>query len=92
MELTHRGLVAIVTLTRAPVNAINDEMINAFHLVLDELNKQDGWSVLQIRSADKVFAAGTDLNLIRSWKMAPSPGSVFAAYIRRLQGLFHRVN
>lgn len=91
IELAQRGRVAVVTLNRPPVNAINDEMIAAFQGILDELEKQTDWSVLHIRSAQKVFGAGADLDLIRSWKDAPSPGRAFSAYIDRLQGLYQRI-
>lgn len=91
IECARFGRVAVVTLNRPPVNAINDEMIVAFHHVLDELETQDDWSLLHIRSAQKVFAAGADLDLIRSWKDAPSPGRAFGAYIDRLQELYARI-
>lgn len=91
IELSRRGRIATVVLARPPVNAINDEMIAAFHGVLDQLSTDSDWSVLHIRSAHKVFAAGADLDLIRSWKDAPSPGGALAAYIERLQGLYHRL-
>lgn len=91
IEIARRGRVAVVTLNRPPVNAINDEMIAAFHRLLDELEERTDWSVLHVRSAQKVFAAGADLDLIRSWKHAPSPGRAFSAYIDRLQGLYQRI-
>jgi enoyl-CoA hydratase len=91
IELSRRGRVAVATLSRPPVNAIDDAMINAFHGVLDQLAAADDWQVLQIRSNQKVFAAGADLDLLRSWKDAPSPASALAAYIDRLQGLYRRI-
>jgi enoyl-CoA hydratase/carnithine racemase len=91
IELSWRGRVAVVTLQRPPVNAINDELIAAFNRVLDELTARDDWTVLHLRSAQKVFAAGADLELIRSWKDAPSPSKALAGYIERLQALYHRI-
>jgi enoyl-CoA hydratase len=85
------GRVAVVTLCRPPVNAIDDAMISAFHRVLDELVAQRDWQVLHIRSTQKVFAAGADLALIRSWKDAPSPAAALKGYVERLQGLYQRV-
>ena len=91
IELSSRGRVAVLTLNRPPVNAINDEMGEAFGRVLDELESRDGWTVLQIRSAGKVFAAGADLDLIRSWKDAARPGRALAGYIDRLQRVYRRI-
>jgi enoyl-CoA hydratase/carnithine racemase len=91
LAVSRRGAVAELTLDRPPVNAIDDAMIAAFHGALDQLTVQREFNVLHIRSAGKVFAAGADLALIRSWKDAPSPGGALSAYIERLQGLYHRI-
>lgn len=91
IELSSRGRVAVVTLCRPPVNAIDDAMIAAFHGVLDQLGARGDWQVLHIRSAHKVFAAGADLDLIRSWKDAVSPAAALNGYVERLQGLYQRI-
>jgi len=91
IESAVRGGIAIVTLARPPVNAIDDEMIAEFHSTLDALAQREDWQVLHIRSAQKVFAAGADLALIRSWKDAASPSAALAAYIDRLQRLYQRI-
>lgn len=81
----------MLTLNRPPVNAINDEMGDAFNRVLDQLEAADDWTVLHIRSQGKVFAAGADLDLIRSWKDAARPGRALAGYIDRLQRVYRRI-
>ena len=91
LAVTRRGAVAELTLDRPPVNAIDDAMIAAIHGALDELVATNDFQVLHIRSAGKVFAAGADLSLIRTWKDALSPGGALSAYIERLQGLYHRL-
>ncbi|HLZ96566.1 MAG TPA: enoyl-CoA hydratase/isomerase family protein [Steroidobacteraceae bacterium] len=91
IELTQRGGIATVTLARPPVNAIGDVMIADFHATLDALARREDWQVLHIRSAQKVFAAGADLALIRSWKDAASPTTALRGYIERLQGLYRRI-
>jgi enoyl-CoA hydratase/carnithine racemase len=91
LELSRRGAVAVLTLNRPPVNAINDEMGEAFNRALDELEGADDWTILHIRSQGKVFAAGADLDLIRSWKDAPKPGRALAGYIDRLQRVYRRI-
>jgi enoyl-CoA hydratase len=91
LAVNRRSGVAEVMLDRPPVNAIDDAMIAALHQALDQLVADSDFQVLHIRSAGKVFAAGADLALIRSWKDAPSPGGALSAYIERLQGLYHRI-
>lgn len=91
IEIAKRGNAYVATLNRPPVNAIDDEMISAFQRALDTMDKSSDWSVLHIRSAHKVFAAGADLDLIRSWTTAPSPQRAFASYIDRLQVLYQRL-
>lgn len=91
LELSRRGPVAVLTLNRPPVNAIDDDMGDAFNRVLDELQASDDWGVLHIRSQGKVFAAGADLALIRSWQDAPRPGRALAGYIDRLQRVYRRI-
>jgi len=91
IELSRRGAVAVLTLARPPVNAIDDEMILALHRRLDELAASGDVQVLHIRSAQKAFAAGADLALIRSWKDASSPAGALGAYIDRLQGIYRRI-
>lgn len=91
IQVSRSARVAVLTLSRPPVNAIDDDMIAAFHRALDELAAGPDWQVLHIRSAQKVFAAGADLDLIRSWKDAPSPSAALSAYVDRLQGLYHRI-
>ncbi|MGO8856844.1 MAG: enoyl-CoA hydratase/isomerase family protein [Steroidobacteraceae bacterium] len=83
--------VAAVTLARPPVNAIDDAMIGSFNAVLDFLEGRGDWQILHLRSSQKVFAAGADLALIRSWSSAESPADALGQYIDRLQGLYRRI-
>ncbi len=91
IELSRRGRVAVLTLNRPPVNAINDAMIDAIHSALHELAGHTDWSVLHVRSTQKIFAAGADLDLVQSWTDAPTPSLAFSAYIDRLQALYQRL-
>jgi len=91
LNVTRRGAIAVLTLDRPPVNAIDDDMIAAIHRSLDELVASEDFQILHLRSAGKVFAAGADLALIRSWQDAPSPGGALRAYIERLQNLYQRI-
>lgn len=90
-ELSVHGGVAQVTLCRPPVNAISEEWGDAFMALLDGLELRDDWRVLHLRSNQKVFAAGADLAQIESWIERPRPDVVLAAYIKRLQAVFARL-
>jgi enoyl-CoA hydratase/carnithine racemase len=90
-EVLVRGGVAVVTLCRPPVNAISEEWGTAFDALLDELEARDDWSVLHLRSNQKVFAAGADLAQIQSWIGAPEPARVLANYIAHLQRVYRRL-
>lgn len=66
ITLSIDGPVAVATLCRAPVNAINEEWVERFAGMLDEVEQASAVSVLWIRSAQKVFCAGADLALMHS--------------------------
>lgn len=91
IDLSRRGAVAVLTLNRAPVNALDDGMIDAMHAVLDELSPDETWSVLHIRSAQRVFAAGADLAQIQSFSDSAAPASRLIEYVERLQLLYTRI-
>lgn len=87
--IDHR--VAELTMCRPPVNALSEEWGEAFEDQLDQLEKRDDWTVLLLRSNQKVFAAGADLAQIHSWTALDDPGSRLSAYVTRLQGTFGRL-
>ena len=61
LELEVGGGVAVLTLCRPPVNAMSPEWVARFNALLDELQGRTDWSVLHVRSAQKIFCAGADL-------------------------------
>lgn len=89
MDLVVTERVAVLTLGRAPVNAMNDAWVAEFHAVLDTLAARDDWSVLHVRSALKVFCAGADLKQLRD-NFDEEP-AVQAEVGRRYQALFRRI-
>ena len=91
LELKMRGRVAEVTLCRPPVNAISEAWGEAFAALLDELDARDDWSVLHLRSNQKVFAAGADLAQIQSWIGAAQPDAVLSGYIGKLQAVYRKL-
>ena len=71
--------VATLTLSRPPVNAISEALIVQFHAALDDLAARTDWTVLHVRSDQKVFCAGADLNEIRERILAAGgPDRMFA--------------
>ncbi len=90
-ELQMRGRVAEITMCRPPVNAISEEWGAAFNQLLDQLEARDDWTLLHLRSNQKVFAAGADLAQIQSWIGAEQPDVVLAGYISKLQAVYRRL-
>ncbi len=91
IDLNMRGRVAEVTLNRPPVNAIDDKLLAAFNGVLDTLQQRNDWSVLHIRSSQRVFAAGADIGLMHGWSVSPDASDAMREYVERFQGLFNRI-
>jgi enoyl-CoA hydratase/carnithine racemase len=60
-------------------------------VLLDGLDARDDWSVLHLRSSQKVFAAGADLAQIQSWIAADRPDAVLSRYIGKLQAVYRRL-
>lgn len=85
------GGVLVVTLQRAPVNAINDALLAQLEAVLDEVEADDALAVLHLRSACKVFCAGADLSLIRSCVATAQGREAMLATVRRMQRVFARL-
>lgn len=83
--------VATVTLSRPPVNAISDEWLVRFDGVLDQLAERADWKVLHLRSNQKVFCAGADLNEIRDRIEAPDGPDRMYAHVAAIQRLFARI-
>lgn len=85
------GRVAVATLSRPPVNALNDEILDRLDAVLDEVVADEEVSVLHIRSDQRVFCAGADLALMRSCFATPEGIDVMVEVVRRMQRLFERI-
>lgn len=92
LELHVADSVATITLSRAPVNAMNDAWVQAFHDVLDGLDQRDDWSLLRLRSALKLFSGGADLKQIegnfgRSFEEQSGPGVRYKKLFARIEAL-----
>lgn len=86
-----RGRVLVATLSRPPVNALDDTLIDALHAVLDVAISDAGIAVLHIRSAERVFSAGADLALIRQCFETPGGPDAMTEVVRHMQHLYERL-
>lgn len=85
------GQRIVLTLDRAPVNAINDEWLAKFHALLDRLSERKDIVVLHIRSNQKVFSAGMDLEHIRTLFKLPDGANAMVRDVTEFQRLFARI-
>lgn len=91
ITLSMEGNVAVATLCRPPVNAINEEWVARLDEVLDEVAQAERIGVLWIRSSERVFCAGADLALMRSIFDSQSGRERMIALTRRMQEVFARL-
>jgi enoyl-CoA hydratase/carnithine racemase len=85
------GHVAVATLSRAPVNAFNEELIARLDAVLEQASGDEEVSVLHIRSDQKAFCAGADLALMQSCFATPEGPDAMVEVVRGMQRLFARI-
>lgn len=85
------GRVVVVTLSRPPVNALNDELIARLDAVLDEVTADAEVAVLQLRSDQKTFCAGADLAQMHSCFTSAEGPDLMIEMVRRMQRLFQRL-
>lgn len=90
-DILEDGRRVVLTLNRAPVNAINDEWLAKFHALLDQLSARKDIVVLHIRSNQKVFSAGMDLEHIRTLFELPDGANAMVRDVTEFQRLFARI-
>ncbi|MSP05431.1 MAG: enoyl-CoA hydratase/isomerase family protein [Acetobacteraceae bacterium] len=91
LDLRVADHIATITMANAPVNAMSDAWLAAFHTHLDVLDRRDDWSVLHIRSALKIFCAGAELKEMRARFTAPNGIAAQLQVIRNYQLLYDRI-
>jgi enoyl-CoA hydratase/carnithine racemase len=91
MSLAVADRIATLTLSRPPVNAISSEWITQFGVLLDQLGARKDWTVLQLRSNQKAFCAGADLNQIGSFINATNGPDAMYTYVAGIQRLYARI-
>ncbi len=92
MFLTHTAdAVTTLTLNRPPVNAISEEWVRAFDAKLDDLARGPRFTVLHIRSEQKVFCAGADLKEVQERMDAADGPDRMYSYVAGIQRLYARI-
>lgn len=89
--LSIEARVATLTLCHPPVNAISMSWLAMFGDRLDELTARADWHVLHVRSDQKVFCAGADLNEMRERFGSASGADETLAYTAAIQRLYARI-
>lgn len=85
------GHVVVATLSRPPVNALNDELIARLEAVLDEVTADAEIAVLHLRSDQKTFCAGADLAQMQTRFTTTEGRGAMVEMVRRMQRLFQRL-
>lgn len=91
VHVVHRGAVAEATLARAPVNAMNDALVDQLLATIDQAEADPGVTVLHLRSAHKVFCAGADLALMQHSLGSDDGLQHMLALVQRMQLLATRL-
>jgi enoyl-CoA hydratase/carnithine racemase len=91
ITLAIENSIATLTLSRPPVNAISDGVIELLETRLDEIDAHPDCKVVHLRSDQKVFCAGADLTEVRERFDAPDGSDCAYSYVSRLQQLYDRL-
>ena len=91
LKVTIADRIATLTLSRPPVNAINEEWVRLFCNALDDLAARGNWSVLHLRSDQNVFCAGADLQQIRDQVDTAGGPDRICEYAANMQRLYRRI-
>lgn len=86
----HNGC-ATATLSRPPVNAINEDWLDRLSEILDEVGAEPAAHVLVIRSDQPSFCGGADLKLMRERFASKSGRADMVAMVRRIQEVYQRL-
>mgnify|MGYP001214875791 CR=1 FL=1 len=85
------GRVLVATLSRPPVNALNDTLIAELEAVVDRAIEDSDIAVLHLRSDQRVFSAGADLALIEACFATAQGPDEMTEVVRRMQALYWRL-
>jgi enoyl-CoA hydratase/carnithine racemase len=91
IALSFEGGIAIATLDRPPVNAIDDAWVARLDAIVDAVEARDEVRVLWIRSAGRAFCAGADLALMRERFATEAGRARMVDLTRSMQKVFARI-
>ena len=91
IALAIEGPVAVASLCRPPVNAIDEAWVARLDEILDALERTDGVSVLVLCSSERVFSAGADLELMRTRFDTEAGRARMVAFVREIQRCYARL-
>jgi enoyl-CoA hydratase/carnithine racemase len=85
------GRVLVATLSRPPVNALDDKLIAELDAVVELAIQDDDVAVLHLRSDQRAFSAGADLALIEACFATPQGPEAMTEVVRHMQRLYWRL-
>jgi enoyl-CoA hydratase len=91
LSIERIGRVMTATLSRPPVNALDDELVARLDEVVNEVAADPEIAVLHLRSGEKTFCAGADLVAMRACFATPEGREAMIETVRRMQNLFARI-
>lgn len=91
VALTLDGPLAVATLARAPVNAIDEEWLARLDEALSIIERAEGVSALLVRSTERIFSAGADLELMRGRFDTAQGRERMVAFVRDIQRVYARL-
>jgi len=91
MTLATSDAVACITLSRPPVNAIDEAWLASLDDAIDAVERASGVAALLIRSTEHAFCAGADLALMRSRYETAEGRARMVAFVREIQRVYARL-
>ena len=91
ITLTIDSGIAVATLCRPPVNAIDDAWVGRLNRVLDAVEADGQVRVLWMRSGQRVFCAGADLDFMRQRFASAGGRRAMIDFTRQLQQVYARI-
>jgi len=91
VAITRGGGVFTLTLARAPVNALDEALVEAMESAIEAACADTNVTVIHLRSASRVFCAGADLALMAQSIATPAGLERMLALVGRLQRLAARL-
>jgi enoyl-CoA hydratase/carnithine racemase len=88
ISLTKREDVAVLTLARPPVNAINEPMLQELEEAYQRIRADETVRSVVVRSAQRFFSPGVDIAMIHSLITGSDTADSLLAFNRRLQRFY----